>query len=84
MWASARSTVICNTGDELASETHTNKIINAGSITHKFIYTKTGSNYGFKTGTTGSKRELRVQNGIRLLQVMLQLRINNLDIKQSL
>ena len=32
---------------------------------------------------TGSKRELRVQNGIRLLQVMLQLRINNLDIIQS-
>ena len=43
MWASARSTVICNTGDKLASETHTNKIINAGSITHKITYTKTGS-----------------------------------------
>ena len=71
MWASARSTVICNTGGELASETHTNKIINAGSITHKITYTKTGS-------------RLRVQNGIRLLQVMLECRINNLDIKQSL
>ena len=34
--------------------------------------------------TTGSQRKLRVQNGIRLLQVMLQLRINNLDIIQSL
>ena len=71
MWASARSTVICNTGDELASETHTNTIINAGSITHKITYTKTGS-------------RLRVQNGIRLLQVMLEFRINNLDAKQSL
>ena len=43
--------VICNTGDELASETHTNKIINAGSFTQKITYTKTGSNYGFKTGS---------------------------------
>ena len=57
MWASARSTVICNTGDELGSEIHTNKIINAGSITHKITYTKTGSNYGFKTGTKSSKRD---------------------------
>ena len=71
MWASARSTVICNTGDELASETYTNRIINAGSNTHKITYTKTGS-------------RLRVQNGIRLLQVMLEFWINNLDIKQSL
>ena len=71
MWASARSTVICNTGDELASETHTNKIINGGSITHKFTYIKTGSRLG-------------VRNGIKLLQVMLEFRINNLDIKQSM
>ena len=71
MWASARSTVICNPGDELASEAHTTKIINAGSITHKITYTKTGS-------------RLRVQNGIRLLQVMLEFQINNLDMKQSL
>ena len=43
--------VICNTGDELASETHTNKIINTDSITQKITYTKTGSNYRFKTGS---------------------------------
>ena len=53
-------------GDELASETHTNKIVNAEDCKCRFDYTQVHIH----------------KNGIRLLQVMLEFRINNLDIKQ--